>query len=116
MKKLTVLLLTLFCLSGLHAWGQERGDNGNSRENSTAPASRPAVVSRPVARPVSNRPAPVVINMNRGSSGGHNRNYPSQQPANPQPVRNQPSYGQLHWNNQVATRPAIQPGITGQAF
>jgi hypothetical protein len=56
---------------------------------------RPPSVSRP-------QPArqPIMINMSRGSSGGNNRNYPSQQS---QPVvSRQPSYGQLHWNNSVS--------------
>jgi hypothetical protein len=103
MKKLTVLLLAFFLLPGFIVWAEMRGG---------APESRPVVVGRPA--PSAFR-QPVVINMSRGSSGGHNRNFPSQQnnyqTAN-RPVVRQPSYGQLHWNNATAVPP--QPSTQTQ--
>jgi hypothetical protein len=72
--------------------------------------------------------------MNRGTSGGHNRNFPTQQPARPaaqpqqqqpqqaqhiqqQPqARPQPSYGQLHWTAPAQTRAPqqVQPWTPAQ--
>jgi hypothetical protein len=126
MKKLMILCLTLLLFPGFDVWGDGR--------NSGAPMARPA--SQPRAA-IAHQP--VVINMSRGSSGGHNRNFPSQQPSNNrQPVSSQPTYGQLHWNdtaanphqrqttapenakegvvsNQVTSRPSlqnyVQPGV-----
>ena len=85
MKQGIVLLLVVFLLPGLEAWSEPRG--GGAFAMRLPSASRPQPARQPV-----------VINMNRGSSGGNNRNYPSQQsrPA----VSRSPSYGQLHWNNQ----------------
>ena len=123
MKKLTFLLGALFCFSGLNAWGQDRGDAKDALAGAHTLAGKMAAAAGNRPAPVARQP--VVINMNRGSSGGHNRNFPAQQPANQQqPVRNQPSYGQLHWNNQTAsrpsfqsgTRPNVQQGLIGQAF
>ncbi|HXL73185.1 MAG TPA: hypothetical protein VN963_06120 [bacterium] len=119
MRKLSFLLLTLLYLSGFNAWGQDRGVAGGGHEASAAPAGR-SVTSRPAS--VSR--APVVINMSHGSSGGQNRNYPSQQPGGSSSARTQPSYGQLHWNNQGTgqrtTRPIlqtnVQQGVVGQGF
>ena len=98
MNRLTMVLLAIFPFAGFAVWAAER-EGG-------APAMRPAAVSRPA--PVARQP--VVINMSHGSSGGQNRNFPSQQPQmnNRQPVNPQPSYGQLHWNNQAAARPPLQ--------
>jgi hypothetical protein len=117
MKKLPFLLLTLFCISGFYAWGQERGGEGGGARESSAPAAR-SVASRPAPA----YHAPVVINMSHGSSGGHNQNFPSQQSVSSQPARTSPSYGQLRWsgNSQVTTRPQIQTGVqvgvVGQAY
>lgn len=121
MKKLTILLLMLFFLPGLNAWSEGRGEGGSEGSPAQAAvgrsaASRPAPVmshSAPVAH------APVVINMNHGSSGGHNRNFPVQQQSGPvaRPANNQPSYGQLHWNKQAASRPQLQTNaMAGQSF
>lgn len=46
---------------------------------------------------------PVVINMSRPSSGGHNRNFPAQQskPA----VSAQPSYGKIYWGTPSQNKP-----------
>ncbi len=90
MKKITSLITVLFLLPGFNAWSEVRGEAGSEGRAPAAP--RPQMVRSPA-------PArqPVVINMNRGSSGGHNRNYPSQHPA--PAVSRPPSYGQLRWNN-----------------
>jgi hypothetical protein len=57
---------------------------------------------------------PVVINMNRPSSGGHNRNYPAQQQKNSnQQINNEPSYGTLQWNPVKRTKQQFkQPVMT----
>jgi hypothetical protein len=123
MKKLMVLLLVVFFLPGLNAWSEGRGGEGGSE----APVGRAAVVSRPAPAVSRSAPAarqPVVINMNHGSSGGHNRNFPSQQPqqSNRQPAGQparaaQPSYGKLNWNNQTRTGAThAQTGLVGQSF
>src|SRR5665213_176548 len=103
MKQAMVLLLIFFLFPGFVVWGANRA-SGLSAGRS-APASRPQPARQPV-----------VINMNRGTSGGNNRNYPPQQ-SQPAGYR-QPSYGQLHWNNpQPQSRPqqAAAPAREGVA-
>jgi hypothetical protein len=120
MKKLIFLTLTFFCLFGLNAWGQDHGEAGGGHAGMAVSAGRPAAASRPMQT----SRAPVVINMSHGFSGGQNRNFPSQQSSTSQPARTQPSYGQLHWNNQGngqrTTRPAFQTnvreGVVGQVY
>ncbi|HTA77002.1 MAG TPA: hypothetical protein VK791_07590 [bacterium] len=129
MKKLLILLSALFLMLGFKAWAENpngEGGRGGGESASGARAESRAAVSTNHASTVSAY-KPVVINMSHGSSGGHNRNFPVQQTQqvhapqnNNQPAHQQPSYGQLHWNNQVATRPAlhtnVQNGVVGQAF
>lgn len=74
MNRSTVLLLVFFLFTGSDIWSAGREE--------AAPAIRPA----PAARPQAARP-PTVINMNRGTSGGHNRNFPS---SSPKPTANRP--------------------------
>ena len=127
MKTLMSLLLTLLCFSGFNAWAQDRAAGGSGHEGSTPPAGRSAAVGRSTAampgRSAQAFHAPVVINMTSGSSGGHNHNFPSQQPSF-QPARTQPSYGQLHWNNQSNNQMTnryriqnhVQEGVVGQSY
>ncbi len=93
MKKLAVLLLALFLLPLYEAWGEGRDGGTVILRSPLANRQQPMVVHQPL-----------VINMNRGSSGGQNRNFPNQQPQ----AHRQPSYGQLHWDNPPAARPQPQ--------
>jgi hypothetical protein len=47
---------------------------------------------------------PMIIHMNRPSSGGFNRNFPSQQASRSGGGTYQPSYGQFHWNTRSSSR------------
>ncbi len=83
MKRTTAWVMALLLAPNLAALGENNRDSGGARAGGggrSAPAAR----------------QPVVINMSRPSSGGHNRNFPSQvsQPA----ARVQPSYGRLQWS------------------
>ncbi len=100
MKRMIVLLLVIFLLPGVDVWSAVRGGG--------APAGRSAAARSQMQR------QPVVINMNRGTSGGQNRNFPAQQPTG----YHHPSYGQLHSNNpQPQSRPqqAAAPAREGVA-
>jgi hypothetical protein len=61
---------------------------------------------------------PVVINMNQGSSGGHNRNYPSQQQQKQetQVSGNEPSYGSLQWTGNSQARQRKHGRMQAQQF
>jgi hypothetical protein len=117
MRKIAVLCLSLILLPGWNAWSQGRSEKGSK--------GRSGGGQRAAAR------APVVINMNHGSSGGHNHNFPSQQPSyghisqshspsyspigglNPSPVRSReekPSNGAIRSEgNEPASKTFNQP-------
>jgi hypothetical protein len=51
---------------------------------------------------------PVIINMSRGSSGGHNLNFPNERPSRLE--GRSPSYGRVHWPPPAQTGPAGEEG------
>jgi hypothetical protein len=129
MKRSAVLFLIFVLMSPLAMRAQNRGGR-TEREKVDTTDEKPVAIGRQVQQPLRQtdrpiavgRPAqkpllqPVVINMNRSSSGSRNRNYPAQQPSQKQENR-QPSYGQLQMPkaNQAPAasleqpnRPAIQ--------
>jgi hypothetical protein len=89
---------------------QDRHEQSNQQPKQQAPKHEAAKNVQP----------PVVINMAHPSSGGHNRNYPSQQSAKV-PQSQQPSYGQVHWTpaksqNKPKHNPgnsSVQPSVQG---
>jgi len=95
-------MLALLLMPALNAFADNNRDGRPSNDN-TRPARGQSVTRAPQAR------QPVVINMSRGSSGGHNRNYPSQQPSRPaaQP-ESRPSYGRLNWSAPVEKKTQTQ--------
>ena len=106
MNRNTVLLVALFLIPALSAWADNNRDGGRENNNNAKSGRATAAARAPQAR------QPVVINMSHGSSGGHNRNFPAQQPSRPaaQPqVSHQPSYGQLHWTAPSQNRTQPQP-------
>jgi hypothetical protein len=116
MKRLTVLIIMMFLLSVLSV--QARGnrdfqdDNGNKAIDNQA-TDQPDRQALSHGKQAGAAHQPVVINMNRPSSGGHNQNFPSQQQQQPalQQSNNVPSYGKLQWNsnNQAKQRVQRQP-------
>ncbi len=105
MKKLLVLFGALLLLPGFNAWSEGR-DSGGVIRLPMVSRQQPIMVHQPV-----------VINMGSGTSGGHNRHFPSQQSqTNRPPANRQPSYGQLHWNNPTDNRPSpsAAPPVTGE--
>lgn len=124
MKRTILLLVSLFFISSWAVMAENNRGGGEEKSFGVTSAPRPAAKTR----------QPVVINMNHGTSGGHNHNYPPQQTSRPapqqqqpqqqseqhnqqQPVQNvgfpaqanpQPSYGQLHWNTEVQSKPQPQ--------
>jgi hypothetical protein len=87
-KRMSLLALAL-AFAGM-AMAQDRQDKQDRQgEEGKASQERPAREER----------APLVINLNHGSSGGHNRNYPSQQAGQ---AKSKPSWGQV-------SRPAAKP-------
>ncbi|HUO57489.1 MAG TPA: hypothetical protein VMV05_04865 [bacterium] len=85
LKRMIFLMPVLFLVSALAVPAAEKGDSGKDK---AAPASGDEATQ------------PVVINLARGSSGGHNRNFPSQSPRSnsPAPTYHNPSYGRFQWN------------------
>ncbi len=115
MKSFTALFLLLAFLPALSIQAEEERGNRVERESEAAAPSRPPVqVNRPAPAPAPAR-QPVVINMSSPSSGGHNRNFPSQQPVVQQPANRQPSYGQIHWPANNPTQQRAPMPSRGQA-
>src|SRR5579872_3603619 len=109
MKRMTALLLALLLIPALASQADNR-DGG--RENDNAKPARPEPAARaPQVRQAPAARQPVVINMSQGTSGGHNRNFPSQQPSQPaaQP-ESKPSYSRLNnWTAPAQNRVQSQP-------
>ncbi len=106
MKRLSLLFMILALILPITTKAQDRnGKEGNGKGSYSQPvrqASRPAAH---VAR------QPVVINMSRPSSGGHNSNYPAQQAAPQQ--RQKPSYGQMNWSQPARqTQPQVRANVS----
>lgn len=104
-KRTAILALALGCMmvSALqaepgqhqHQGKQERQSQKSKDGQAKAKASAPAPERQPM-----------VINMTRSSSGGHNRNFPSQEPAAAKPAP-RPSWGQGY---QPSAVPQARPG------
>ena len=101
MKQTRLLWAALFLFPTMAALADNPGhdrDNRATKENDRPAPARQKAFTAPAA------PArqPVIINMSRPTSGGHDQNFPSQQ--NTQPAANlpQPSYGRLNFNNWKA--------------
>jgi hypothetical protein len=89
MKRISLWLAVLLLIPALTLWAEPHGGDTGSSTGGSKGFSSPGGLLAAHSNAV--RPAPVVINMNHGASGGHNRNFPSQQPA----VARQPSYGHV---------------------
>jgi hypothetical protein len=89
LKQLRVFFLLLLCILPLAVYAEKEYTRGSGGRGSHRP---------------------VVINIDHSSSGGHNRNFPSQQPPAEQQMIHQPSYGQVHWKTegQNNSQPAPQ--------
>ncbi len=116
MKRFAALLVAVFLVPVLPALADNPRDGKNdnsrpSRGSNPASPARPALAARPASAPAGQ---PVVINMSRPTSGGHNRNFPSQQqqPAAQSAPRMQPSYGRLNWTAPAVPQP--QPRVQPQ--
>jgi hypothetical protein len=113
MKRTTALLAAILFVPALTLLADNNNSHG-SRGRGNGGGSSSGRSSAPARQPV-------VINMSRPASGGHNRNFPSQQSA-PQPATHaQPSYGRLNWtapasnanhNFNQGTRPGQSPITT----
>jgi hypothetical protein len=82
------------------------------KENKPAPAPQKQAAKQ---QPAKQQPAkgPVIININKGSSGGHNQNFPVQHPEQQkqQQVKQAPVYGKLQTNPVQVKR--VQPQNMG---
>ena len=109
MKRFTVFLVIMFLVPVwcILARGEQGGDGGGKSQGASQPAnySSPGGSQRQAAPNKQNQP--VVINVNRPSSGGHGRNYPSQQSASQQ-TSGAPSYGKLQWTQKGQVKQAGQ--------
>lgn len=112
MKRINILVLSFLLMPTLSALGDNNRDNGrdNGKDNGRPNNARPAAST---SAPRFSAPArqPVVINMDHGTSGGHNRNFPSQQASQPAPQTQEPkpSYGRLNnWSAPAARQPQSQ--------
>lgn len=116
MKRIAALLFAVFFVPALSALA----DNPHQgKDNNSGAKTPPGRVNRPSFSPRGNSgsaPArqPVIINMSHPSSGGHNRNFPAQQPAAQPAARVQPSYGRLQWSAPNNARP--QPNPRAQSY
>jgi hypothetical protein len=99
MKRITTLLIIALFLPAMAVLA----DNNRQDRDKSRPESGGKTVSRAPAR------APVVINMTHPSSGGHNRNFPSQQPAAKPAVNANPSYGRLNWTSPAPSKTGTRP-------
>jgi hypothetical protein len=86
MKRTIVLALALLLFPALRVLADHDGNGKSSNGARSGGGFGGGHASR----------RPVVINMSRPSSGGHNRNYPS--PQNHPAANFQPSYGRVQWN------------------
>src|SRR5580704_6688595 len=109
MKSMTALLLALLLMTAFSAQADNNRDGGRDNNNSKPARGQSATPARSFSAPQARQP--VVINMGQGTSGGHNRNYPSQQPSRPAAQAESPaSYGKLNnWSAPAQNRVQSQP-------
>jgi hypothetical protein len=110
MKRITAFFFIVFLIPvwSVMARGGEQGSDGGRSQGQSQPANYGSQGS-PQERQASsgNKSQPVVINVNRPSSGGHGKNYPSQQSASQQ-TSGAPSYGKLQWTQKGQVKQAGQ--------
>ncbi len=96
MKRLTAVILTALLAFAVNATAsnQKNSQNNNNNKGKTTAASKTGSQKNSQGKQKGSVQQQVIINMNRPSSGGHNRNYPSQKPAQKQ-INNNPAYGKL---------------------
>ncbi len=115
MKRTILFLASLLILLPLTLMADNDQRDGHEKSRDRSAPAKSANPSRAVV-PQSRQP--VVINMNHGTSGGHDRHFPAQEPSYSAPKAQsqqaapqahfQPSYGQLHWNTTVQNKPQPQ--------
>ena len=96
MKRITIFALTMILVPAMVSMAR---DNGGSRDDSGGIV---AETDKQLAVHVNGKAAtqqPVIIDMNRPSSGGYNRNFPGQQQNNTalKQANSVPYYGRLKW-------------------
>ncbi len=104
MKRLTILVLTVILVSALYVMARDQRDLQEDKDKKEAPP--PSVQANTIHQQV-------VINISHPSSGGHNRNFPSQQPQQQQqPVQQQENqaltYSRLQLPPANETKPFVQ--------
>ncbi len=92
MNRITALIVAILFIPALTVLA----DNNNSHSGRNNNSGGRTTSGRTKSSPAPAR-QPVVINMSRPSSGGHNQNFPSQRPAPQTAKPSQPSYGRLNW-------------------
>ena len=102
MNRIGLYLTALFLLPSFPALADNPRPARDTQDHALPQNTRPA----PARTSSFQAPArqPVIINMSRPSSGGHNRNFPAQQNTQPAANRPQPSYGRLNWTGPAANR------------
>jgi hypothetical protein len=104
MKRLITLIMTLILMVAASASADQRNAQNNNNRKTAVPAKTSGQKVNQ-SKQMKSTQEHVLINLKRPSSGGQNRNFPSQQPQHPskQQTVSKPSYGKLQLapNNQI---------------
>ncbi len=121
MKRLAVLVLIAVLIPALCVMAKNnstiQGKNGNKAGNAAKADDQKSNRNSGQGKQKAAGNQDVIINVKQGSSGGHNRNFPSQkkqQPAKQQAAGNKPSYGKLQWTTNNQAKQRVQKGQAQQ--
>jgi hypothetical protein len=115
MKRLMALILTALLVPALNVMA--RGHGGDSQDGYDNKDSTQSQDTKATQK--NSNDNPVLINVARPSSGGHNRNYPAQQQqqtAKQQAAGNTPSYGNLQWTTKSQAKQRNQNRARTQQY
>ncbi|MEI7640927.1 MAG: hypothetical protein WCJ46_05415 [bacterium] len=103
MKKTFIMGISLILALAFNLSARDKGNYQNNNKDNTKAVDEQTDYNKVVPVRQKQAPAPVqpvVIRINESSSGGHDRNYPSQrQQSNTQQINTSPSYGTLQWHS-----------------
>ncbi|MEI7640699.1 MAG: hypothetical protein WCJ46_04225 [bacterium] len=97
MKRVAGLIVLLVLIPIFNLMARDNGDSQRNNSWSARDTNQNNSRNEVSDKQSTTTDQPVVIKMDQSSSGGHNRNFPSQQP-NKLKIKTTPSYGALQWS------------------